>query len=71
MHGAIFADAGNAWDSSFRRADIRTSVGGELSADIVAVHYLPLTLAAGAAWTHDPVIHRDRAAAGERIGIAF
>lgn len=71
VHGAAFIDAANAWDASFHAADLRTSLGGELSTDIIAVHYLPLTVAAGAAWTHDPVARHDRAAFFVRAGYAF
>ena len=49
IHGAVFVDAGNAWDSSFRAADIRRSLGGELSIDVVMLYGLPLTIAGGAA----------------------
>ena len=33
LHGAAFVDAGDAWDSAFRAADLRTSIGAELSLD--------------------------------------
>jgi hypothetical protein len=69
IHAAGFLDVGHAWDRTFRAADLRTSVGGELSADVVVLHYVPLTLAGGAAWTHGGV--RDRAAVFARIGYAF
>jgi Tol biopolymer transport system component len=71
LHGAAFVDAGNAWDASLRAADIRSAVGGELSSDAVFVYSFPLTIAAGAAWTHDPVAGRDRAAFFARFGYAF
>ena len=71
IHGAAFVDAGHAWDASFRIGDVRTSVGGEFSANLVVVHYLPVTVAGGAAWTRDPVAARNRAAAFARIGYAF
>jgi hypothetical protein len=71
VHAAAFADAGNAWDATFRSADIRYSAGGELSIDAVALYSLRLTIAGGLAWTHDPVAHRDRAAAFARLGYAF
>jgi hypothetical protein len=54
-----------------RAADIRSAVGGELSSDAVFVYSFPLTIAAGAAWTHDPVAGRDRAAFFARFGYAF
>src|SRR6266545_1355063 len=71
IHGAAFIDAAHAWDTTFHAADIKSSIGVELSADIVAVHYLPLTIAAGTAWTRDPIIDRRRAAVFGRIGYAF
>jgi hypothetical protein len=71
LHGAAFVDAGNAWERTFRAADVRYATGGELSLDAVVLYSLRLTVAGGAAWTHDPVAGRDRAAAFARIGYAF
>jgi hypothetical protein len=71
LHGAVFADAGHAWDQSFRLADARWSTGVELAADTVIVYGLPVTLTAGAARTHDPSSGRDRAAFFARLGYAF
>jgi outer membrane protein assembly factor BamA len=71
LHGAAFVDAGEAWDSTFRAADLRTSTGAELSLDVVVLHYLPLTLVSGAAWTRDPVADVNHAAFFARIGYAF
>ncbi|HET7698437.1 MAG TPA: hypothetical protein VFK57_22170 [Vicinamibacterales bacterium] len=69
VHAAAFVDAGHAWDRRFRAADIRTSTGAEISADVVVLHYVPLTLTGGAAWTHGA--GRDRLAGFARIGYAF
>ena len=71
IHAAAFVDAGNAWNTDFRAADVRTSVGGELSFDLVVFHYTPITLVSGGAWTRDPVADRTRAAFFGRIGYAF
>jgi len=71
MHGAVFADAGHAWDGGFRREDLRRSLGGELSFDVVLGGTFPVTLAAGAAWRHDPNGARDGAAVFVRLGRAF
>jgi hypothetical protein len=71
LHAAVFVDAGHAWDTDFRLGDLRTSIGAEVSLDVVILHYVPLTLASGAAWTRDPVAHRQRAAFFGRIGHAF
>ena len=71
LHGSAFVDAAHAWDHTFRAADVKSSIGGELSADVVLVHSLPLTIASGAAWTRDPVTSRSRAGFFVRIGHAF
>lgn len=71
INAAAFLDAGNAWDTTFRAADLRTSVGGELSLDLVVLHYVPITLVTGSAWMRDPVAGRNRAALFTRIGHAF
>jgi len=71
LHAAAFIDAGQAWNTSFRAANLRTATGGELSLDVVVFHYVPLTLVSGAAWTRDPVANRQRAAIFGRIGHAF
>jgi WD40-like Beta Propeller Repeat len=71
LHGAAFVDAGEAWDSTFRAADLRTATGAEVSLDLVVLHYLPLTLVSGAAWTRDPVAGVSHAAFFGRLGYAF
>ena len=71
LHAAAFADAGSAWESAFRAAGLRSSFGGELSADIVVIHFVPLTLTGGVAWTTDRAADRSRAAFYGRIGYAF
>jgi hypothetical protein len=53
IHAAVFADAGHAWTRTFRAHDLKTAAGGEMSIDIVAGHYLPLTATIGAAWGRD------------------
>jgi hypothetical protein len=53
IHAATFADAGHAWTRTFRAAAIKTSIGAELSADVIAGYYFPFTMAAGAAWGRD------------------
>jgi WD40-like Beta Propeller Repeat len=67
LHGALFADFGHAWDSAFRREDVRVSIGGELSLDAVLGYALPLTFATGVAWVSE---NRGMLAFG-RIGRAF
>ena len=71
LHGAVFADAGHAWDVRFRLGDVRGSAGAELSLDLVVLHYLPLTIVSGAAWIDDPVAGRRGAAFFARLGHAF
>lgn len=70
VHGAVFADAGHAWDDRFRAADVRRSVGAELAFDTVLGSSLGVTIAAGAAWRYDGRGSRGVAAFG-RIGRAF
>jgi WD40-like Beta Propeller Repeat len=67
LHGAVFADAGHAWESTFRRRDVQVSLGAELSLDAVIGYSLPLTITTGAAWASDG---RGFVAFG-RVGRAF
>ncbi|MGE5812966.1 MAG: BamA/TamA family outer membrane protein [Acidobacteriota bacterium] len=71
VHGALFADAAHAWRSTFRMADVRTSVGLELSSDVVLGHYLPLTITGGVAFRRDPAHVQEGAMGFWRIGYAF
>jgi hypothetical protein len=53
LYGAVFADYG-ALGADMQTLDRKMwSAGGELSASITVGHSFPLTLTAGAAWTHD------------------
>ncbi len=71
LHGALFLDAGHAWDTAFRIEAVRRSFGAELSADTVLGYSLPLTITAGAAWRDDPSGRRQGWAAFGRLGRAF
>jgi len=72
IHGAVFADAGQAWTGPFHASDIKTSAGAELSANVVAGYVVPFTLSVGAAWGHDGSgIVGDGVTAYARIGKAF
>jgi hypothetical protein len=72
VHAAAFADVGHAWTSNFRGRDMKTSIGGELSVDIVFGYFVPLTVSAGAARGHDGRgLERDRTTLYLRIGRAF
>lgn len=44
LHGAVFAEAGNAWDGAFHSSELRRSVGAELRLNILFSYYMPLTL---------------------------
>ena len=72
VHAALFADAGEAWTQSFQRRAIKSSAGAQLSADVVAGFFAPLTLNVGAAWGHDGSGGvADRVTAYFRVGKAF
>jgi hypothetical protein len=72
IHGAVFADAGDAWTRAFRAGGIKASAGTELSADIIAGYFFPLTATIGAAWRHDGGgAVPDGAAVHFRVGKAF
>jgi hypothetical protein len=72
VHGALFADAGHAWTTAFRVNAMKTSVGAELSMNIVAGYYFPFTATAGVAWGHDGSgVVRGGATFYARIGHAF
>jgi hypothetical protein len=72
IHGALVADAGHAWTRTFHSSAIKTSAGAQLSADIVAGYFAPLTVTAGAAWGHDGSgLLSDRVTAYFRVGKAF
>jgi hypothetical protein len=53
IHAAVFADAGHAWTRTFQPRAIKSSVGAQLSADLVAGFFAPFTVSGGAAWGHD------------------
>jgi outer membrane protein assembly factor BamA len=71
VHAAAFADAGHTWSDQFRLADVKTSLGGELSADIVLGYSLRLTVTTGAAWGRDGHSGGDTGTAYVRVGRAF
>jgi WD40-like Beta Propeller Repeat len=71
LHGAVFVDVGHAWMDTARWADVRTSIGAEISADTVLGFALPVTFSAGVAWRRDGD-HGDRGfVTFVRIGRAF
>jgi hypothetical protein len=71
IHGSVFADAGAAWDDRFSSDLVRSSVGAELSLDLVAGYFLPLALTGGVAWTDDGDGGARRASFFFRVGRAF
>jgi Tol biopolymer transport system component len=71
IHGTLFADAGHAWDQTFRAADMRRSFGGELSFDTVIGYSFGLTMTSGVAWRRAGSADRGDIVAFGRIGRAF
>ncbi len=72
LHGAVFADAGHAWTRTFSSDAIQTSVGAELSADLVAGYVFPVTVSVGSGWGRDRSgVVGDQWTAYVRIGKAF
>jgi Tol biopolymer transport system component len=53
VHAALFADAGQAWNRTFNASALKTSVGAELSTNVIVGYYFPFTTAVGTAWGHD------------------
>jgi len=48
-HGAVFAEAGNAWDGPFHGSDLKRSVGAEARLDMYLSYFIPITLRLGIA----------------------
>jgi hypothetical protein len=73
VHGAIFCDVGSAGGSLGTLPPAAVSAGGELAARFTLGYGWNVSLAAGAAWTHDPARpdRPDRFAAFLRTGYAF
>lgn len=71
LHAATFADAGHAWTDGFDAGSIKTALGGELAADIVAGYSFPFTTAVGAAWGYDGAHRQRNLALYLRVGRAF
>ncbi len=44
LHGAVFAEAGNAWDGEYRSSELKRAVGAELRLDMSVAYNLPVTL---------------------------
>jgi outer membrane protein assembly factor BamA len=71
-HAAVFADAGHAWTRRFQSRAIKTSAGAQISADVVAGYFAPITFTVGAALSHDRSgLTGDRVSAYFHVGKAF
>lgn len=72
VHAAVIGDIGHVWTRRFDAADVKTSVGSEISANLVLGYYLPVTATMGVAYGHDG---SDAARSGTtvyaRVGYAF
>jgi dipeptidyl aminopeptidase/acylaminoacyl peptidase len=72
LHAAAFVDAGHVWNDAFDAADLKTSLGAELSLDTVIGYFAPITFTAGVAWRHDGARrHPGGPAFFARVGRAF
>ncbi len=71
VHGAVFTDAGEAWDRDFRAGALRLACGAELSVDTVLGYALPATITAGVAWRRDETGREAGVAAFGRVGYGF
>ena len=49
LHGAIFAEAGNAWDTIYSSKDLKRAVGFEARVDVSLAYVLPVTVRFGIA----------------------
>lgn len=47
VHGAVFYEAGNAWDGAFVSSDVKRAVGLEARLDMSLFYALPITVRAG------------------------
>ncbi len=43
LHGAVFGEAGNAWDNTFHQSDVKRAVGVEARMDLELAYQLPIT----------------------------
>lgn len=49
LHGAVFAEAGNAWDAAYSGNDLKRAVGLEARLDMSLAYVLPVTVRLGVA----------------------
>ncbi len=71
LHAAAFFDLGKTWTPALSAQAFAWSVGAEAAANVRVAYRLPLTLAAGVAWPHDPAGFMRPAVAYVRLGRAF
>jgi hypothetical protein len=71
-HAAVFTDLGHVWTRAFDLRDVKASIGGELSFDLVAGYFYRFTTAVGAAWGRDGSgVARGGGTVYVRVGRAF
>jgi hypothetical protein len=68
LHGAVFADAGNAWSGDLHASELKTGVGAALGADVNLGHGLPLTTTVGLA---HGLAEKGETRAYFKLGLAF
>jgi hypothetical protein len=71
VHAAAFADLGEGWTDRFRPRDLKTSVGGELSFDLIAGYSFPFTTTVGVGWGRDGSDGSHQTTAYVRLGRSF
>ena len=49
VHGAVFVEAGNAWDGAYASKELKKSVGAEARLDMTLSYFLPITVRVGLA----------------------
>ena len=72
LHAAVVGDVGQVWTRTLSARDLKTSIGVEISAKVVAGYWLPFSFTAGVARGHDGR-HSvgDRTRLYVRVGYAF
>jgi Tol biopolymer transport system component len=68
LHGAVFADAADAWNDTFHPRDLKTAAGASVGADMFLGHAIPVTSVLGIA--HGFGLLGDTRAY-MRVGLAF
>lgn len=72
VHASLFADVAQVWTSAVSAGDLKTAVGGEISANVVFGYFAPMTVTAGVGRGHDGSGRLpDRTTWYARVGYAF